>query len=261
MLLLGGTLTPAAGAQGGGSPGEQPAPGHRNLPELPVDLRAAFSPPANLADDFGAFRPVLRFDDGRPVQSAGDWAARRREITAAWERILGPWPPLLAEPRMLVLTSQHRETFIQHRVRLPVAPGQTAEGWLLIPDGRGPFPAVFVPYYEPETSIGLGQPLRDFGYQLTRRGFVSLSIGSPGGDARRPDRGRLAANPCPSWPMWPRTAPTHWPPCRRWTRTAWGSWATVTAANGRCSPRHCTTGSPPSPSVIPALCGMKPDPT
>ena len=32
------------------------------------------------------------------------------------------------------------------------------------------------------TSIGLGKPNRDFAYQLTKRGFVTLSIGSPGGE-------------------------------------------------------------------------------
>jgi len=45
-----------------------------------------------------------------------------------------------------------------------------------------------VPFYDPETSAGLDEkhPLRDFARQLTKRGFVSLSIGSPGGDARKP---------------------------------------------------------------------------
>jgi len=36
-------------------------------------------------------------------------------------------------------------------------------------------------YYGPETSVGLGQePLRDFGLQLVRRGFVTLSLGTCG---------------------------------------------------------------------------------
>ncbi len=49
------------------------------------------------------------------------------------------------------------------------------------------FPAVLVPYYEPETSIGTSNHLfRDYAWQLARRGFVTLSIGSPGGDARKP---------------------------------------------------------------------------
>jgi hypothetical protein len=53
-----------------------------------------------------------------------------------------------------------------------------------VPDGEGPFPAVLVPFYEPLTSIGRGKPeslgAYDFGVQLTRRGFVTLSIGTPG---------------------------------------------------------------------------------
>jgi hypothetical protein len=66
------------------------------------------------------------------------------------------------------------------------------EGILLLPTtGDGKKPAVLVPFYDAATSVGLsGDPkkqLRDFAYQLTRRGFVTLSIGSPGGDARKPD--------------------------------------------------------------------------
>ena len=70
------------------------------------------------------------------------------------------------------------------------------EGYLLAPSGRGQFPGVVVPYYEPESSIGIGKvQLRDFGYQLARRGFVSISIGSPGGDARKPDTAGVQIQP------------------------------------------------------------------
>jgi hypothetical protein len=76
-----------------------------------------------------------------------------------------------------------------------VAKGQALEGYLLVPAGAGKFPAVVVPYYEPESSIGVGKvKLRDFGYQLTKRGFVTLSIGSPG-DARRPETGAAQCQP------------------------------------------------------------------
>ncbi len=96
-----------------------------------------------------------------------------------------------------VLSETHRETFTQRRVRLEVAPGQRIEGWLLVPDNAPPrAPAVLVPFYEPETSVGLGQrPQRDFARQLTRAGFVTLSIGTPAGDARTPDRGVVTAQP------------------------------------------------------------------
>jgi hypothetical protein len=56
---------------------------------------------------------------------------------------------------------------------------------------------VLVVYYEPETSVGLNpdQPLRDFGAQLARRGFVTLSLGTPGGNAWKPDTGAAVCQP------------------------------------------------------------------
>jgi len=146
-----------------------------------------FRPPPEFAGDFGPFKSPLRFHDGRPVKSAADWAERREEILRYWHKVMGPWPSLIEKPKIEYLTTTHRENFAQHRVRVEIAPGQTAEGYLLIPAGQRPFPAVFVPYYEPETSVGLStNKLRDFSYQLAKRGFVTLSIGSPGGDARKP---------------------------------------------------------------------------
>jgi dienelactone hydrolase len=123
------------------------------------------------------------------VRSAAEWPARRREILEEWQRLMGPWPEVLERPRLEVLRSGRRERFTQDRVRVETARDQFGEGWLLRPEGSGPFPAVLVVYYEPETSVGLSpqQPLGDFGLQLARRGFVTLSIGTPGSDARQPD--------------------------------------------------------------------------
>jgi hypothetical protein len=157
---------------------------------------ALFEPPVALRGDFGPYPSLLRFEDGRPVRSASDWSARRTEIRTAWEGEIGQWPPLIPRPAMEILASTNRDALLQQRVRIEIAPGQTGEGYLLIPSGRGPFPAVVVPYYEPESSVGLGNAkLRDFALQLARRGFVALAIGSPGGDARKPDRGQAACQP------------------------------------------------------------------
>ena len=38
---------------------------------------------------------------------------------------------------------------------------------------------MLVVYYDPKTGVGLGREGRDFGYQLAKRGFVALSIGTP----------------------------------------------------------------------------------
>lgn len=154
-----------------------------------------FSPPSELASDFGTYKSPLVFYDGRRVQNPDQWGERRKEILARWTDLMGLWPPLLGQPRMEWLEETARENFRQRRLRLEIAPDQLEEAYLLVPEGDGPFPAVVIPYYEPKSSIGLGSELRDFGYQLTKRGFVTLSIGSPGGSAREPKMSQAACQP------------------------------------------------------------------
>jgi hypothetical protein len=116
---------------------------------------------------------------------------RRAEIKATWEQALGKWPPVLKHPRVQFLKEEDRGTYVQKRVRLEIAENRFEEGWLLMPKRQGARPGVFVPYYEPETSCGMSkQEYRDYAKRLAERGFVALAIGSPGGDARKPDPGR-----------------------------------------------------------------------
>ena len=155
-----------------------------------------FSPPAEYRGQFGNYRSPLLFENGEKVSTPQDWQRRRREILDRWHRLMGAWPPLLQEPRMEKISETNRESFRQRRVRVEISSGKMTEGWLLLPPGDGPFPAVLVPFYEPETSIGVGKAeFRDFALQLTRRGFVTLSIGSPDGDARKPMPGKPAWQP------------------------------------------------------------------
>lgn len=167
-------------------PGTTPiGAGAESLP--PSGIAEFFQPPAEWSTDLGSYKSPLIFKDGSRVRTAADWPRRRAEILADWQGLMGAWPAVIARPKIDILETTHRENFTQHQIRMQIAPDQTGDGYLLIPDGKGPFPAVFVPYYDPETSAGLSdKPLRDFAYQLTRRGFVSLSLGSPGGDARKP---------------------------------------------------------------------------
>ncbi len=148
--------------------------------DVPETLRPFFSPPAALAGDFGAYRSPLEFNDGSRVRTVEDWRRRREEILAAWRELTGSWPPLIENPKVQYLDEMQRGDLIQHKVTVEIAPGdQTVAGYLLVPKGKGPFPAVLVVYYDAETGVGLGNELRDFGYQLARRGFVVLSIGTP----------------------------------------------------------------------------------
>jgi len=163
--------------------------------EWPPEIAPLFEPPAEFAGKLGSYRSPLLFEDGTRVASEEDWKRRRAEIRAKWESVMGSWPALIEKPAVEFLASTTREGLAQHRVRVEIAPGQTLDGWLLVPPGKTKAPAVVVPFYDAESGAGLAKPLVDFGYQLAKRGFVTLSIGSPGGDAWRPKIGGVQCQP------------------------------------------------------------------
>ena len=147
-------------------------------------LAKYYEPPAEFAGKVGDYRSPLLFADKRRVQSPEDWQQRRSEILKLWQQRLGAWPPLIEKPTVKHLETVERDGYTQHRVQVQVGnEDQLADGYLLVPAGQGPFPAVFVPFYEPLTSIGEGERghgTHDYGLQLVKRGFVTLSIGTPG---------------------------------------------------------------------------------
>ena len=143
----------------------------------PID--SYFTPPKEWRGKLGAFRSPLVFNDGTRAKTPADWARRRMELRVDWMKLLGQWPKLITEPKVVVLETKRRENFRQLKVRFKWTPGESTTGYLLIPDGKGKRPAVVTVFYEPETAIGLGKnPHRDFALQLARRGFVALSIGT-----------------------------------------------------------------------------------
>jgi hypothetical protein len=157
-----------------------------------------FQPPPEYAGQLGRYASPLKFYDGTPVKNPADWPRRREEIRRRWHEIMGAWPELIARPNVEVLETTQREGFTQRKVSIEIAQGQMTPGYILLPPNAQKAPAVFVPYYDPETSVGLGaadKPFRDFAYQLTKRGFVTMAIGSPGGDARKPDTGSAKCQP------------------------------------------------------------------
>lgn len=151
-------------------------------------------PPAEFRGKFGKYDSPLQFEDGSEVKSRDDWPRRREEIAAMWRQRLGAWPPLLEHPEITTLETAQRDGYVERHVRVQVAAKTFADGYLLVPPGEGPFPAVLVPFYEPLTSLGRGKNgkgTHDYGLQLVKRGFVTLSIGTPagmeelGGDTRQ----------------------------------------------------------------------------
>ena len=93
---------------------------------------------------------------------------------------MGPWPPLIDNPKIETVATTRRENITQHQLRLEIALGnEMVDAFLLVPDGKGPFPAVLVVFYDAQTGVGLGSPSATWGWQLAKRGFVTLSIGKP----------------------------------------------------------------------------------
>ena len=83
----------------------------RGINNIPRQIAPFFSPPPELAHDFGKYRSTLRFYDGAPVKTPADWQKRRYEILKTWHGLMGAWPPLIKEPRIEYLAKELREDF------------------------------------------------------------------------------------------------------------------------------------------------------
>ncbi len=150
-----------------------------NASQIWEKLERSFSVPEKYQNKYGSYSSPLKFYDGHSVKTKEDWEKRRKEILNKWDEMMGEWPALIADQKLEIFGSEKREHFIQYKVRFYLLPGKKTEGYLLIPNGKGKKPAVITVFYEPETAIGLSKsPYRDFAYQLAKRGFVTLSIGT-----------------------------------------------------------------------------------
>ncbi|PYI85189.1 MAG: sialidase, partial [Verrucomicrobia bacterium] len=164
--------------------GQQPlAQSLRQNREPPAELAEFFAPPQKYRSDFGRFRSPLVFADDTRVRTSADWKRRRGQILSTWQKLMGPWPALIDKPHVEIVNTTRRDSIIQQQVRVEIGlGGEMVDALLLLPDtpvAARKHPAVVVVYYDAETGAGLGAPLRDYGWQLAKRGFVTLSIGKP----------------------------------------------------------------------------------
>ncbi len=139
-----------------------------------------FTPTPEFKDNYGDYRSPLKFYNGNLVKTPKDWKKRRKEILVRWNSMMGIWPPLIKNQKMEIIETTQKDGYSLNRVKFNWLPNEKTEGYLLIPDVDGKKPAVITVFYEPETAAGFGRPTPnlDFAYQLTKRGFVTLSIGT-----------------------------------------------------------------------------------
>ena len=151
---------------------------NRNKEEIWSQIAVHFSPPEQFREVYGDYRSPLVFKDGQLVKTRADWDKRRKEIRSEWMSYMGEWPSVLTNQQLTIVDGVDKEFYKQYKVRFNWTPNEETEGYLLVPHKKGKKPAVISVFYEPETAIGEGKPLRDFAYQLAMRGFVTLSLGT-----------------------------------------------------------------------------------
>ncbi|MFC4870813.1 sialidase [Negadavirga shengliensis] len=144
-------------------------------------LAPYFSPPEVFSGELGEYRSPLVFENGKRVKNKKNWEKRRIEIREKWHGLMGKWPEMDKNPAYQILETEKKDGFWQKKIRFDWVPGQSTTAYLLVPFDAANSAAVITVYYEPETAAGLGKPElehRDFALQLTKRGFVTLSLGT-----------------------------------------------------------------------------------
>src|ERR1700704_2984472 len=123
------------------------------LPDVP-SFNQWLEKTGEIPPDMDAFPRVnglpdpLKFFDGRPVRNAQEWRARRAEIRQLFEKYdLGSFPPKPKLDRAVVLDETPGKGYIVRNVRLEFGPQSkaTLRVQVMIPDGKGPFPALISP--------------------------------------------------------------------------------------------------------------------
>jgi dienelactone hydrolase len=148
--------------------------------EIWQKIKPLFQVPDEFKDKLAPHRPLLKLDDGSPVANSADWKRRRDELLKYWHKVMGAWPAAIDKPRIEFLEKQEEKEFTRHKIKLEIAPDRSVVAYLLMPPGKGPFPAVLDVFYGPQDGAGLTTTkvyYHDFGATMARRGFVALCVG------------------------------------------------------------------------------------
>lgn len=122
----------------------------QNLPDVPTwnewqKRTGALPPDFDALPSSIALPDPLRFLDGRPVRNAKDWAARRAEIRAQFEKyVIGSLPPKPQIDRVVPVEDTKGDGYVRRIVRLEYGPEGKANSQVTVtlPAGKGPFPVL-----------------------------------------------------------------------------------------------------------------------
>ena len=121
---------------------------------LPEELRGLTQPPRGFQLDASRYESPLVQEDGGRADSVVAWMKQRQKLRQQWMQLMGPWPELLEHSPLRMEAARRVDQHFEQQVQLQASLGKWIDGWLLLPDGEGPFASVLVVFYDPETSIG-----------------------------------------------------------------------------------------------------------
>ncbi|MFH1070231.1 MAG: dienelactone hydrolase family protein, partial [Candidatus Glassbacteria bacterium] len=113
------------------------------------------------------------------------WWRKRPSVERRARTLLGETPPLTGELDPRITGEVRREGYRELAVSFNSGSGDEIFGWLLVPDGAAagsPAPAILALHSTIEAgakvTVGIerARPNRDYGLELTRRGYVVLAI-------------------------------------------------------------------------------------
>ncbi|HYG73826.1 MAG TPA: alpha/beta hydrolase [Planctomycetota bacterium] len=148
--------------------------------EIWQKIKPLFQVPDEFKDKLAPHCSLLKMDDGSVVTNAADWKRRREELLKYWHTVMGAWPAAIEKPRVEFLEKEDVKDFTRHKIKLEVAPERSVVAYLLVPPGKGPFPAILDVFYQPLDGAGLTTTktyYHDFGATMAKRGFVALCVG------------------------------------------------------------------------------------
>ncbi len=170
------------------------------LPDVPsfkqwLDKTGTLPPDFDSLPRMNGLPDPLKFLDGKTVRTAADWKSRRAEIRQLYEKYdLGTIPPKPKLDRAVMLDETRGNGFVTRNVRLEFGPQSkgTLRVRVVIPDGKGPFPALMAP------------SLAGWAPALLRRGYISA--GYAANDAMDDAAALAQLYPDYDWALIPRRA-------------------------------------------------------
>ncbi len=143
--------------------------------------------------------PAMQDDDRPPFPevkapafpaptSLEEWSRRRDQTRTTLWKVLGDLPPRPASPQVRVVKQEERDGYRLEKLSIDNGAGARIPGWLLVPKGKGPFPAILYHHWHAgQYNLGKEELWQDApdksgkrGEVLVKRGYVVLAIDAYG---------------------------------------------------------------------------------